>query len=69
MNGRIGMDKGQGVFTCVTPRGSNVVDYLVASIDLFKCNLSLSDHRPLTTKITTEINTLTDTERRQEQPI
>ena len=62
MNGRIGMDKGQGVFTCITPRGSTVVDYSVASIDLFKLiadfNVgeisSLSDHRPLTTKITTD---------------
>ena len=32
MNGRIGMDKGQGVFTCVTPRGSSVVDYSVRSL-------------------------------------
>ena len=62
MNRRIGMDKGQGVFTCITPRGSSVVDYSVASIDLFKLiadfNVGeispLSDHRPLTTKITTD---------------
>ena len=57
LNGRIGMDKEQGTFTCVTPRGSSVVDYSVASIDLFKLiadfnvgeNSILSDHRPLTT--------------------
>ena len=63
MNGRIGMDKGQRVFTCITPRGSSVVDYSVdysvASIDLFKLiNVGeispLSDHRLLTTKITTD---------------
>ena len=36
LNGRIGMDREQGAFTCVTPRGSSMVDYSVASIDLFK---------------------------------
>ena len=59
LNGIIGIDKEQGAFTCVTPRGSSVVDYLVASIDLFKLiadfNIrelsTLSDHCPLTTKI------------------
>ena len=35
-NGLNGIGKEQGAFTCVTPRGSSVVDYSVASIDLFK---------------------------------
>ena len=56
------MDKEQGAFTCVTPRGSSAVDYSVASIDLFKLITDfnageislLSDHRPLTTKINTD---------------
>ena len=36
LNGRIGMDREQGAFTCVIPKDSSVVDYSVASIDLFK---------------------------------
>ena len=40
LNGRIGMDKEQGTFTCGTPRGSSVVDYSVASI-LTSSNSSL----------------------------
>ena len=60
------MDKEQGAFTCVTPRCSSVVDYLVASINLLKLiadfNVGeislLSDHRPLTTKINTDSHSI-----------
>ena len=60
------MDKEQGAFTCVTPRCSSVVDYLVASINLLKLiadfNVGeislLSDHRPLTTKINTNSHSI-----------
>ena len=56
------MDKGQAVFICITLRGSGVVDYSVASIDLLKLIADLnveeisplSDYRHLTTKITTD---------------
>ena len=34
LNGRITPDKDRGVCTCFTPRGSSVVDYAAASVDL-----------------------------------
>ncbi len=35
VNGRLGQDQGHGKFTCVTSRGSSVVDYVLSSVELF----------------------------------
>jgi hypothetical protein len=41
-NGRFGCDKGVCQFTCLTPNGRSVVDYVIASISLVTENFVLT---------------------------
>lgn len=36
-NGRLGADKYNGDFTCITNRGRSIVDYLLLSLNDFDC--------------------------------
>ena len=45
LNGRIGLDKDVGKFTCHTHRGQSVVDYVLASTDILQlfCYFDIGD--------------------------
>ena len=62
VNGRIFPDIGKGAYTCFTPRGNSVVDYVITSVDSFKnftysevSDIShISDHCPISFQFSTE---------------